>query len=126
MTINESAFSLLELLVVTAILSILLLIGISHFADYRARSFDAKALADLKNGAQAQEAYYVDNDSFADCANAAACAAVLPGITGFSNGVNISFKVDADGESFTGTARHPSGVSGGVQYQWDSAAGGLQ
>jgi type IV pilus assembly protein PilA len=57
---NEKGFTLIELMIVIAIIGILAAIAIPQFAAYRKRSYNSAANADLRNAATAQEAYYVD------------------------------------------------------------------
>lgn len=61
---SEKGFTLIELMIVIAIIGILAAIAIPQFAAYRQRSYNAAANADLRNAATAQEAYYVDNQTY--------------------------------------------------------------
>jgi prepilin-type N-terminal cleavage/methylation domain-containing protein len=52
-------FTLIEVLVVIAIMGILTAIAIPQFVAYRRSAFDSEMVSDLRNAATAQEAYYV-------------------------------------------------------------------
>ncbi len=122
---NEKGFTLIELLVVIAIIGILAAIAIPQFQEYRQRGYDSGARADLRNGATAQEAYFIDNDTYLagfSCVSPAACAG-LPGVTAVS--ATVTLNLDGDATSFTGDSQAASGTPGTV-YNWDSAAGGMQ
>lgn len=125
---NEKGFTLIELLVVVAIIGILAAIAIPQFAEYRRRGYDARAVSDLRNAATGEEAYFVDNNAYFTCANAAACAAALPGYKVSTDVVLAMTDVPAannTAEYFTGTSSHPNGTPGKT-FSWDSSAGGLQ
>lgn len=111
-------FTLVELLVVVAIVGILASIAVPQYAAYRQRGFDARAQSDLRNAAIAQEAYFALNEAYVSCANAA-CATQLPGFR-ISEGVTIAFTAVAGG--FTGTASH---AQGSRTWTYDSDAGGI-
>lgn len=126
---NEKGFTLIELLVVVAIIGILAAIAIPQFSSYRERAFDAGARADLRNAANGEEAYFVDNDAYLSCADAAcleAGAIGLPGLISLSSDVTLTMvAVAGPPQSFTGTASAPTNGSG-VVYTFDSANGGMQ
>jgi Tfp pilus assembly protein PilE len=58
-------------MIVIAIIGILAAIAIPQFAAYRVRAYNASANADLRNLATAQEAYFVDMQTYAANGNLA-------------------------------------------------------
>ena len=55
---SNAGFTLLELLVVIAVLGILAAIAMQNLATHRARAIDASMRSDLRNAAMAMESYY--------------------------------------------------------------------
>ena len=58
---DQKGFTLIELMLVIAIIGILAAIAIPQFEFYRKRTYNSVAESDLKSACTAQEAYYVDN-----------------------------------------------------------------
>lgn len=117
---NARGFTLIELLVVVTIIGLLAAIAIPQFAVYRQRAYDATSLSDLRNVANAEEAYYALRGDYVSCTGAA-CGA--PPLTGVKLSVGVSIDITAAPETFTGTSKH---VSGATTWNWDSASGGLR
>lgn len=79
---KEGGFTLVELMIVIAIIGILAAIAIPQFQAYRERGFIASMQADCQAIRTAQEAYYADNNAYAaDTTNLADF-----GFKGFSDG----------------------------------------
>ena len=101
---NESGFTLIELMIVIAIIGILAAIAIPQFSAYRTRSYNAAAEADLRNAATAQEAYYVDNQTYV-----ASPPSLIGATYGFYTSQNVFVAGGAATQQYTMTAYHSSG-----------------
>ena len=62
--VNQKGFTLIELMIVIAIIGILAAIAIPQFAAYRKKAYNSAALSDLKNLKTSAEAYYADNQFY--------------------------------------------------------------
>jgi type IV pilus assembly protein PilA len=58
---GQKGFTLIELMIVIAIIGILAAIAIPQFTAYKTRGYNASAKSDLKNAYTAAQAYFVDN-----------------------------------------------------------------
>lgn len=101
---DEKGFTLIELIIIIAIIGILATIAIPRFAGYRKKSFDATSISDLRNAGTAQEAYFSDYQVY--CPNLANLQAA-PYNFFLSRNVTVNIPA-ADAVSYTMTAYHSS------------------
>jgi type IV pilus assembly protein PilA len=101
---KNEGFTLIELMIVIAIIGILAAIAIPQFSAYRQRSYNSSANADLRNAATAQEAYYVDHMRYTNVSGD------LVGTYGLFTSKGVIFTVNSGNASqYNMTAYHQSG-----------------
>ena len=61
---NEKGFTLIELMIVIAIIGILAAIAIPQFSAYRAKGFNSSALSDIRNLRTDLESYYAEWNAY--------------------------------------------------------------
>ena len=111
----EGGFTLIELLVVIAIIGILAAIAIPQFAAYRRRGFESDAIANARNLATAQEAYFVTNNTYSS-------SVALLKVAGFNQSTNVAITTTG-GAAFSITSSHKSCVAASGIYTYSSANG---
>ncbi|MBW2094971.1 MAG: prepilin-type N-terminal cleavage/methylation domain-containing protein [Deltaproteobacteria bacterium] len=105
MTRDEKGFTLIELMIVIAIIGILAAIAIPQFSAYRQRSYNSSAQADLRNAATAQEAYFVDNSTYCN-----ATGTLIGSTYGLYLSDSVVFTINsASNQTYVMRAYHPSG-----------------
>ena len=61
---NQKGLTLIELLIVVAIIGILAAIAIPQFSSYRAKAFNSAALSDIRNFKTQMESAYADDQEY--------------------------------------------------------------
>ena len=101
---DEKGFTLIELMIVIAIIGILAAIAIPQFSAYRMKAYNSSAQSDVRNIATAQEAYFVDYSTYTSTVG------TLSGSTyGYMQGDDVTAATDGDSTNYTITAAHSSG-----------------
>jgi len=125
---KEKGFTLIELMIVVAIIGILAAIAIPQFSNYRTKAFNAAAVSDLHTARLAEEAVFADYQAYGSTVtktNTAGKAGAGKTLTanGFiatktkgqeapvsiSNNVSLAADTDATQAYATITAQHASG-----------------
>ena len=100
---RKQGFTLIELMIVIAIIGILAAIAIPNFVSYRARSYNSAAQADLKNAVTAQEAYFVDYGKYAD-----STTKLVTG--GWVQTASVNFATTGSSSAYSMTSYHTKGT----------------
>ena len=102
---GQKGFTLIELMIVIAIIGILAAIAIPQFVSYRQKGYNTQAKGELKSFFTACQAYYADNPTVTgDCSTTLVSQTFIPSST-----VTVS---PTGGMNMTGTtSTHISGTS---------------
>ena len=114
----EEGFTLIELLVVIAIIGILAAIAIPQFAAYRRRSFEAQVKSDLHNAAVAEEAYFVNGNTYRACGGCTGAD-----LEGYNKTATVTLDSSGGSSTFLLTATHQN--CAGVNWTYASVGGSI-
>ena len=95
-------FTLIELMIVIAIIGILAAIAVPQFSAYRKNASNTGAKSDVKNASIAQQAYYVDNRTYTASVDDLTAA-------GYRPTQEVTLTASGNDDAYTITGYHGSG-----------------
>lgn len=107
---KNKGFTLIELMIVIAIIGILALIAIPNFVQLRVRAYNASAQSSGYNAKVAQELYYQNTHSGAGGTYASSLASLLELDKNLTDDAYVTFSfTNATTSGYTFSTRHNSG-----------------
>jgi prepilin-type N-terminal cleavage/methylation domain-containing protein len=114
---DDSAFTLLEIIIVIGIIALLAAFAVQQFAIYRSQGTDTEMRSDLKNAAIAMESYFAEYRSYPTSVTAITAKGFRQ-----TSGVALTIAVTSP-STFTLTASKPNGTQ--ASFVFDSSTGSI-
>ncbi len=106
----EEGFTLIELMIVVAIIGILAAIGVARFESYRTKSLNTVAQSDLRNAMASEEAYYAENSGYFSLSLSGTSGGVRNSTLNVSVSENVTLNLTSSITDYVGTSRHAAGT----------------